>query len=149
MKLDSLVAFFQHVISREDTHGIKDAFRFKMVLNSRKKGDLVPACYSIDGTPASDVLPTSRKPTRLKRKKQNDKVDLRKTILNPEESSESSESSQEISPMQTPVNHGLRTPAYSQASASVSPVPDSSASASGVRSTLRAPTRKSNRNRGR
>ena len=40
-----MIKFFNHIGNRQESHGIKDAFRFKAVLSSRKKGDLGGANY--------------------------------------------------------------------------------------------------------
>jgi hypothetical protein len=40
-----MIQFFDHIGNRQSSHGIKDAFRFKAVLSSRKKGDLTKAVY--------------------------------------------------------------------------------------------------------
>lgn len=45
MKRDQLVKFFEHITAREGSHGIKEAFRFKNVLSSRKKGEICTAKY--------------------------------------------------------------------------------------------------------
>ena len=45
MKQDQLLSFFRHISAREQTHGIKNAFRFKSVLSGRKKGFLLSARY--------------------------------------------------------------------------------------------------------
>ena len=45
MKLEAIIKFFKHIAAREAAHGIPQAFRFKSVLSSRKKGDLHPARY--------------------------------------------------------------------------------------------------------
>jgi hypothetical protein len=40
MRREDMVKFFEHIGNRQSSHGIRDAFRFKAVLSSRKKGDL-------------------------------------------------------------------------------------------------------------
>ena len=45
MKRDEIIKFFEHIGSRQASHGVKDAFRFKQFLSSRKKGTLLPAKY--------------------------------------------------------------------------------------------------------
>jgi hypothetical protein len=40
MRRHEMIKFFDHIANRQTSHGIKDAFRFKAVLSSRKKGDL-------------------------------------------------------------------------------------------------------------
>lgn len=46
MKRDEIIKFFAHIHTREASHGVEDAFRFKSVLSSRKKGSLQDAMYS-------------------------------------------------------------------------------------------------------
>jgi len=45
MRRSEMIQFFDHIGNRQSSHGIKDAFRFKAVLSSRKKGDLTKAVY--------------------------------------------------------------------------------------------------------
>ena len=45
MKRDDIIKFFEHIGSRQASHGVKYAFRFKQYLSSRKKGTLMPAKY--------------------------------------------------------------------------------------------------------
>ena len=45
VKRDDIIKFFEHIGSRQASHGVKDAFRFKQYLSSRKKGTLMPAKY--------------------------------------------------------------------------------------------------------
>ena len=71
MKLDSLVKFFKHISERELSHGITNAFRFKSVLSSRKKGSIRPARYQVDGSISdeaenSEVVPIPRRRKRRK-----------------------------------------------------------------------------------
>ena len=40
-----MIKFFDHIGRRQSSHGINDAFRFKAVLSSRKKGGLTKAVY--------------------------------------------------------------------------------------------------------
>ena len=49
MKLDYLIKFFKHVSKHEASHGIPNAFRFKAILSSHKKGSICPAHYKEDG----------------------------------------------------------------------------------------------------
>jgi hypothetical protein len=45
MKLNSMIKFFEHIATREQSYGVEDGFRFKAVLSSRKKGSIHPAKY--------------------------------------------------------------------------------------------------------
>ena len=45
MRREDMINFFNHIGNRQTSHGIRDAFRFKAVLSSRKKGDLGGAKY--------------------------------------------------------------------------------------------------------
>ncbi|KAF8805301.1 hypothetical protein BYT27DRAFT_7258411 [Phlegmacium glaucopus] len=45
MKREAMIQFFQHVVARQESHGNQDAFRFKAILSSRKKGTLRDAKY--------------------------------------------------------------------------------------------------------
>lgn len=45
MRLESIVTFFKHVLLREASHGVPNAFRFKAVLSGRKKGVFGSAHY--------------------------------------------------------------------------------------------------------
>ena len=45
MRCEDMINFFDHIGNRQTSHGIRDAFRFKAVLSSRKKGDLGGAKY--------------------------------------------------------------------------------------------------------
>ena len=58
MKREDMVKFFDHVRAREASHGAKDAFRFKAILSSRKKGFLEKAKYS-DCVPDSGLVQNS------------------------------------------------------------------------------------------
>jgi hypothetical protein len=96
MSKESLHVFFKHVASREQSHGHHDAFRFKNVLNSRKKGSLVPARYAVDDDPDADPdpdadnIPTNRKKDRRKRKSNRNKIhSLKKKSLSLSSSSSS------------------------------------------------------------
>lgn len=46
MKREAIIKFFQHIATREASHGVPNAFRFKAVLSSRKKGDLCETSYA-------------------------------------------------------------------------------------------------------
>ena len=50
MKLDAIIRFFEHIADREVIHGIRNAFRFKAVLSSHKKGVIQMARYRHDDT---------------------------------------------------------------------------------------------------
>jgi hypothetical protein len=45
MRQEDMIKFFEHVANRQASHGVKDAFRFKAVLTTRKKGDLGSTKY--------------------------------------------------------------------------------------------------------
>jgi hypothetical protein len=66
MKRNDMI-FFEHIGARQTSHGIRDAFRFKGVLSSRKKGSLHEASYpNLDiPSPAPAQLPTSLRHTVL------------------------------------------------------------------------------------
>lgn len=81
MRLESLIQFFKHVLLREASHGIRNAFRFKAVLSSRKSGMMRPANYINDGAD-NEPLPTRRK----RRKPASITGDA--AVLNPETSEE-------------------------------------------------------------
>ena len=49
MKKDEIIKFFDHVGNRQSSHGIKDAFRFKHVLSSRRKAKVVETSYADPG----------------------------------------------------------------------------------------------------
>lgn len=57
MKREDIIKFFQHIALREGSHGIPNAFRFKAVLSSRKKGKLVKTRYFDDHEPALPEVP--------------------------------------------------------------------------------------------
>jgi hypothetical protein len=73
MKLDHMVSFFEHIAEREASEGIANAFRFKAILSSRKKGSLRPAQYKEVGAESGDDtgIGTAPAPAR-RRKKQRD-----------------------------------------------------------------------------
>jgi hypothetical protein len=48
MKREEMIKFFEHIGSRQASHGIKHAFRFKAILSSRKKGSLCKTRYFDD-----------------------------------------------------------------------------------------------------
>ena len=52
MKRDDLIKFFAHIHTREESYGIHEGFRFKSVLSSRKKGQLLDATYNNNVAPA-------------------------------------------------------------------------------------------------
>jgi hypothetical protein len=52
MKREELIKLFEHIASREASHGPKKAFRFKAILSSRKKGELRNTRYFDDENPA-------------------------------------------------------------------------------------------------
>lgn len=65
MRQEDILKFFKHIERRQSSHGIKDAFKFKAVLTSRKKGSLEEAVYKdvlIDEAPEPDPIHSS--PTR-------------------------------------------------------------------------------------
>lgn len=52
-----IIKLFQHIGNRETSHGIKDAFRFKAVLSSRKEGSLGEVKYQETAThPAMNIM---------------------------------------------------------------------------------------------
>ena len=53
MKRDAMIKFFEHITLRQSTSTIKDAFRFKAVLSSRKKGSLRETKYPEPGSPGT------------------------------------------------------------------------------------------------
>lgn len=46
MKREEIIQFFKHIETRQVSHGIQDAFRFRATLSSRKKGSLRKQEYS-------------------------------------------------------------------------------------------------------
>lgn len=68
MHREVMVKVFKHIAAREASHGVKDAFRFRAVLSSRKQGTLGPACYfdsKLEGVrPAPAVTKTNPKRQR-------------------------------------------------------------------------------------
>jgi hypothetical protein len=52
MRREAITKFFKHIAAREASHGIQNAFRFKAVLSSRKKGNLCNTSYFDDDEPA-------------------------------------------------------------------------------------------------
>lgn len=79
MKLDSLISFFKHISDREEHHGLKQAFKFKAVLSSRKKGSLRRASYEDDGDQPEEAVAQQK---RRRRRKPRPQVDLENTLLN-------------------------------------------------------------------
>jgi hypothetical protein len=59
MKRVDIIKLFEHIGSRQASHGVKDAFRYKQYLSTRKKGDFRAANYldRIIDTPASPDVP--------------------------------------------------------------------------------------------
>lgn len=53
MKREAMTKFFEHITLRQSTSTIKDAFRFKAVLSSRKKGSLRETKYPAQGSPGA------------------------------------------------------------------------------------------------
>lgn len=53
MKREAIINFFQHIARREPSHGVQNAFRFKAVLSSRKKGKLINTHYFDDYEPTA------------------------------------------------------------------------------------------------
>lgn len=91
MKLNCLIAFFKHISAREASHGLCDAFRFKAVLSSRKKGTICEARYKYgkDGEISAEIEEQAAETLiphiRPKRRKANPKIDLQQTLLNSNE----------------------------------------------------------------
>jgi hypothetical protein len=48
MKREEIIKIFDHIEGRQASHGVKDAFRFKCILSSRKKGSLCVSKYLYD-----------------------------------------------------------------------------------------------------
>jgi hypothetical protein len=46
MRQEDIIKLFEHAANRQASHGVKDAFRFKAVLSSRKKGNIDGAKYN-------------------------------------------------------------------------------------------------------
>ena len=46
MRQEDIIKFFKHVSNQQSSHGVKDAFKFKAVLSSCKKGDLNGSQYN-------------------------------------------------------------------------------------------------------
>ena len=66
MKRDDMIKFFEHIASRQATHSIKDAFKFKAILSSRKNGNFIDTKYpdnemsqAADDLPAPSPTPVS------------------------------------------------------------------------------------------
>ena len=72
MKREDIIQFFDHIITREVSHGIENAFRFKATLTTRKKGKLREPRYfddpGIESDPAPAPAPRVRKNTRKRKK---------------------------------------------------------------------------------
>jgi hypothetical protein len=66
MKREDIIKFLTNIVSRQDSHGVKDAFRFKQYLSTRKKGVFYPAKYPdpvLDPTEIPEPEPTSQPAT--------------------------------------------------------------------------------------
>jgi hypothetical protein len=61
MRKEEITKFFEHVENRQSSHGIKDAFRFKAVLLSRKKAEVIKSKYE-DPRPAPDLTDNTQTP---------------------------------------------------------------------------------------
>jgi hypothetical protein len=61
MRKEEITKFFEHVENRQSSHGIKDAFRFKAVLSSRKKAEVIKSKYE-DLRPGPDLTETTQTP---------------------------------------------------------------------------------------
>lgn len=84
MKIESLIKFFKHVLEREQSHGIPNAFRFKAVLSSRKNGTICPAHYKHDGD-GDDSENENVPPPRVRRKRRKAPLtSVNTAVLNPE-----------------------------------------------------------------
>jgi len=60
MRQEDIIKFFKHVASRESSHRLKDAFRFKKVLTSQKKGMLdSPKYKDPDRNPTLSIAPAA------------------------------------------------------------------------------------------
>lgn len=81
MKLNSLIEFFKHVSLRETSHGVANAFRFKSILSSRKKGVLKPARYKDDLLESGDSSPP---PVIRRRRRKPASVSANAPLLSPE-----------------------------------------------------------------
>ena len=46
MRQEDIIKFFKHVSNWQSSHGVKDAFKFKAVLSSHKKGNLNGSKYN-------------------------------------------------------------------------------------------------------
>ncbi|KAF8808352.1 hypothetical protein BYT27DRAFT_7210896 [Phlegmacium glaucopus] len=64
MKHEAMIQFFEHIAAWQTTHGIQDAFRFKTILYSRKKGFLREARYM--DMNADEPAPALKKKTQRK-----------------------------------------------------------------------------------
>lgn len=60
MRQEDIIKFFKHVASRESSHGVTDAFRFKKILTSRKNGMLdSPKYKDPDRDPTLSIAPAA------------------------------------------------------------------------------------------
>ena len=71
-----------NVAEREAAHGIPNAFQFKAVLNSRKKGNLIPARYKDSCLITPEADDTEPQPSRRKRRKARKQIIQDSTLLN-------------------------------------------------------------------
>jgi hypothetical protein len=92
MYRDSLIKFFQHISSREASHGIENAFRFKSIHSSRKKGVIRAARYK-ENNVESDV-PSVTVRRRNRKERENSKQIGRSTESAPNEIPQNTESGQ-------------------------------------------------------
>lgn len=63
MRRDEMITFLKHIGNRQLSHGIKDAFKFKAVLSSRKKGDIGGAKYHDPEPNPAYTMATTDDPT--------------------------------------------------------------------------------------
>jgi hypothetical protein len=85
MKLDCIIKFFKHVCEREASHGVPNAFRFKAVLSSRKKGTLQPPRYKDDNVESQVAEDLNRDPPRIRKRRKKARREEDPTLLNFEE----------------------------------------------------------------
>jgi len=64
MKRESIVKLFKHIAAREVSHGVQDAFGFKNILSSLKKGALLPSRYSSANSGANVNITPAPAPQR-------------------------------------------------------------------------------------
>jgi hypothetical protein len=58
MRRDELIQFLEHIVKRQASHGIRDAFKFKGVLTSRKNGEIAAAKYQDRELNPAYTMPT-------------------------------------------------------------------------------------------